>query len=120
FSRNDRSVFSPPGAYISTRAGVPFVCRHFVSARAEVPKRRLCNSFIPQRYGLGTVLRSLCRIEEVEQDMKRSFWVPPAETLVQAHAHGADVAVRTSERGSQNSDRRDRDVRGGVMRGLRR
>ena len=33
------------GAYTSTRAGVPFVCRHFVSARAEVPKRRLCNFF---------------------------------------------------------------------------
>src|SRR6202158_755504 len=47
--------------------------RHFVSARAEVPKRRLNNSFISKGHGLGTVLRSLCRKEEVEQNMKMSF-----------------------------------------------
>ena len=39
--------------------------------------------------------------------------VPPAETLVQANALGAHVAVRTSQRGSQNSDCRvDGAVRG--------
>jgi hypothetical protein len=47
--------------------------RHFVSARAEVPKRPLCNSFSSKGHGLDTVLRSLCRNEEVEQNMTRSF-----------------------------------------------
>src|SRR5712672_1312242 len=39
--------------------------------------------------------------------------VPPAETLVQANALGAHVALRTSQRGSQNSECRvDGVVRG--------
>src|SRR6185436_10910899 len=54
---------------IHVPAGVPFVCRHFVSARAEVPKRRLCNSFSQKGHRLGNVLRSLCRNEEEQEDM---------------------------------------------------
>src|SRR4051812_8952284 len=39
--------------------------------------------------------------------------VPPADTLAQANALGAHVAVWTTRRGSQNSDLRvDDDVRG--------
>ena len=113
FSRSDRSVFFPDGRLYQ------YACRRAVrlsalaSARAEVPKRRLCNSFSSKGHGLGTVLRSLCRNEEVEQNMTMSFGSAPAETLVQANALGAHVAVRTSQRGSQNSDCRvDSDVRG--------
>jgi len=64
FFRSNQSVFFPDGRYTSTRADVPFVCRHFASARAEVPKRRLCNFFNSKGHGLGTVLRSLCRTKK--------------------------------------------------------
>jgi len=73
FSRSDRSVFFPDGRLYQ------YACQRAVRlsalawARAEVPKRRLCNSFNSKGHELVTDLRSLHRIDEVEQNMTMSF-----------------------------------------------
>ena len=113
FSRSDRSVFFPDGRlyqYACRRAVRLSALRFGTRRSAEAATLQLLQ-FKGARTGHCFAITMSERRSGAKHD--NVIRVPPAETLVQANALGAHVAVRTSQRGSQNSDCRvDGAVRG--------
>ena len=73
FFRSDRSASSRTGAIPVRVPGLPFAVGTSLRHAPKCRSRRLYKSFNSNEHGLDTVLRSLCRKEEVEQNMKMSF-----------------------------------------------
>ena len=112
--RSARSVFLPGRALIPVR--VP-ACRSSVgTSLRHAPKcrrRRLCNSFNSKGARTGHCFAITMSERRSGTKHDKVIRVAPTETLEQANAVGAHVALRTSQRGSPNSEcRTGGDVRG--------
>ena len=97
FSKSDRSVFFPDGRLYQ------YACRRSVRllalawARAEVPEAATLQLLQSKRARTGHCFAITMSERRSGGKHDKVILVPPAETLVQANALGAHVALRTSQ-----------------------